>query len=133
VPEAAEEAARFVHHACQGKRRAIGREPSSTEDQFYQKVIEQALAYLGSKILCPTRVVTCVADVGVRAGQTLASRIYDAYVGGKVNKRFLRMLFCAPLYEPGAARELCFATVERLKLPRIQPSSGSGQRLQMVS
>ena len=74
--------------------------------------------------------MTCVADASVRAGQTLASRIYDAYVAGKVNKRFLRGLFCAPLFEPGAARELCFDTAERLKLQRVQPPSGSGQRLQ---
>ena len=67
--------------------------------------MEQAVAYLGSKILCPTRVVTCVADTSIRMGQTLASRIYDAYVAGKVSKRFLRALFCAPVREPGAARE----------------------------
>jgi Haem-binding uptake, Tiki superfamily, ChaN len=133
VPEAAEEAARFVHHACQGKRSPIRLEASSMEDEFYRKVIEQALAYLGSKILCPSRVVTCVADASVRAGQTLASRIYDAYVAGKANKRFLRRLFCAPLCEPGAARELYFDTVERLKLQRAPLPSGSGQRLQMVS
>ena len=133
VPEAAEEAARFVHHACQGKRSAIRWEMSSMEDEFYRTVIEQALAYLGSKILCPTRVVTCVADASIRAGQTLASRIYDAYVAGKVNKQFLRRLFCTPLHESGAARELCFDTAERLKLPRVQAPSGSDQRLQMVS
>jgi hypothetical protein len=130
VPEAAEEAARFVHHACQGKGRVMGSESSSMEDEFYRKAIEQALAYLGSKILCPSRVVTCVADASVRAGQTLAGRIYDAYVAGKVNKRFLRMLFCAPVCEPGAARELYFGTAERLKLQCVPAPSGSGQRLQ---
>jgi heme-binding uptake protein ChaN (Tiki superfamily) len=133
VPEAAEEAARFVHHACQSKGRVMGSESSSMEDEFYRKAIEQALAYLGSKILCPSRVVTCVADASVRMGQMLASRIYDAYVAGKVNKRFLRMLFCAQLYAPGAARELYFDTAERLKLQPVQLPSGSDLRLQMVS
>ena len=133
VPEAAEEAARFVHHACQGEERVKGSESNSTEDEFYLRAIEQALAYLGSKILCPTRVVTCVADASVRMGQTLASRIYDAYVAGKVSKRFLRMLFCAPLHEPGSARELYFDTVERLELQRVHLPAGSGQHLQMVS
>ena len=133
MPEAAEEAARFVHHACQGEGSTAGSEVRSMDDEFYRKAIEQALAYLGSKILCPSRVVTCVADASVRMGQTLASRIYDAYLAGKVNKRFLRMLFCAPLCEPGAARELYFDTVERLKLQRIPPPSGSDQRLEMVS
>jgi hypothetical protein len=137
MPEAAEEAARFVHHACQGKGSTVGSEAGpeagSTEDEFYRKAIEQALAYLGSKILCPSRVVTCVADASVRMGQTLASRIYDAYVAGKVNKRFLRMLFRTSLCDPGAARELYFETVERLKLQPIELPSGSGQPLQMVS
>ena len=132
MPEAAEEAARFVHHACQGKcSAAVG--SCSTEDEFYRKAIEQALAYLGSKILCPSRVVTCVADASVRMGQMLASRIYDAYVAGEVNKRFLRILFCAPLCEPGAARELYSDTVERLKLRSVPPPSGFRQSLQMVS
>jgi Haem-binding uptake, Tiki superfamily, ChaN len=133
MPEAAEEAARFVHHACQAEGSTVESEARSAEDEFYRRAIEQALSYLGSKILCPSRVVTCVADTSVRMGQTLSSRIYDAYVSGKVNKRFLRMLFCAPLLEHGTARELYFATVERLKLQRVQPPSDSDQRLQMVS
>ena len=133
MPEAAEEAARFVHHACQGEGSTVRPEARLAEDEFYREAIEQALAYLGSKILCPSRVVTCVADASVRMGQMLASRIYDAYVAGKVNKRFLRMLFCAPLGESGAARELYFSTVRELESGRIPPPAGFGQLSQMVS
>jgi Haem-binding uptake, Tiki superfamily, ChaN len=132
VPEAAEEAARFVHHACLGTAFAP-MEANATEDQFYRRTIEQAVAYLGSKILCTSRVMTCVADASVRMGQTLASRVYEAYVSGKVNKRFLRMLFCAPLSERGAARDLYFNTLVRLRVQRIPTRFGFGQLPQMVS
>jgi Haem-binding uptake, Tiki superfamily, ChaN len=132
MPEAAEEAARFVHHACQGGEIVHGGHVSQ-EDGFYTRVIERAIAYLGSKILCPTRVVTCVADPGIRLGQMLASRIYDAYVGGKVNKRFLCALFCAPVREAGAAREIYFSTVAKLKGECIPPPARFSQLSQMVS
>jgi Haem-binding uptake, Tiki superfamily, ChaN len=132
MPEAAEEAARFVHHACRGE----GISPAaqvSEEDEFYRRVIEQAIAYLGSKILCPTRVVTCVADASVRLGQMLANRAYDAYVAGKVNKRFLCALFCAPVGEPGAAREIYLSTIAKLKPGCIPPPARFSQLSPMVS
>jgi hypothetical protein len=62
----AEEAARFLHHACRnsgdrcadesqagsgGKKRL----PSSPEDTFYTRVLEHALAYFGSRALYPAR------------------------------------------------------------------------------
>ncbi len=132
MPEAAEEAARFVHHACHGGEVAPAWD-ASEEDEFYNRVMEQAVAYLGSKILCPTRVVTCVADTSIRMGQTLASRIYDAYVAGKVSKRFLRALFCAPVREPGAAREIYFSAIAKLKPGCILLPAHFGQFSPMVS
>lgn len=132
MPEAAEEAARFVHHGCQGGEITPATQVSQ-EDEFYQRVIEQAVAYVGSKILCPTRVVTCVADASIRLGQMLASRIYDAYVAGRVNKRFLRTLFCAPIHEAGAAREIYFSSVAKLNGECIPPPARFSQHSQMVS
>jgi hypothetical protein len=53
MPWAAEQAARFVHSVCRGaSRKPIG---LSVEDMFYAKVMETALAFLGSKVLCPSR------------------------------------------------------------------------------
>jgi len=132
MPEAAEEAARFVHHACHPEEIASAIKPSK-EDEFYKHVVEQAAAYLGSKILCPTRVVTCVADASVRLGQTLASHVYEAYVAGKVNKRFLRALFCASILEPGAAREIYLSTMAKLKSGCVPPLAHFGQISPMVS
>ncbi len=51
MPWAAEQASRFVHHACR-----IGASVyQSPEDSFYGHVLETALAFLGSKVLCPSR------------------------------------------------------------------------------
>ncbi len=52
MPWAAEQAARFVHQACRGFCKNAAQNGA---DEFYNKVIEVALAFLGSKILCPSR------------------------------------------------------------------------------
>jgi hypothetical protein len=62
---AAEDAARFLHHACrglpqrlngQGENHSSAQEnPSATTDAFYTQVIEHALAYFGSRVLYPSR------------------------------------------------------------------------------
>jgi len=60
---AAEDAARFLHQACQGLPRRCngGAEGQGTEsstrtiDTFYARVIEHAVAYFGSRVLYPSR------------------------------------------------------------------------------
>src|SRR5229473_3059082 len=63
---AAEDAARFLHHACRGlPQRLNGRGidggleqeagPVLTSDGFYARVIEHAVAYFGSRVLYPSR------------------------------------------------------------------------------
>jgi hypothetical protein len=55
---AAEEAARFLHHACRGlPAQVTAREEAADEpgDFFYGRVLENALAYFGSKVLYPAR------------------------------------------------------------------------------
>lgn len=51
MPWAAEQASRFVHHACSRGKPAI----PSADDAFYAAVLESALGFLGSKVLCPSR------------------------------------------------------------------------------
>jgi hypothetical protein len=63
--QAAEDAARFLHHACRGlpKRmngHAVGESGDATSgtneiDGFYIRVIEHAVAYFGSRVLYPSR------------------------------------------------------------------------------
>jgi len=55
---AAEEAARFLHHACRGlPARVTAREEAADEpaDFFYGRVLENALAYFGSRVVYPAR------------------------------------------------------------------------------
>jgi len=65
VERGAEEAARFVHHACQGTllRPAPVDTQLSPEDIFYARVLTEALAYFGSRVLCPTRPSVREADL----------------------------------------------------------------------
>jgi Haem-binding uptake, Tiki superfamily, ChaN len=64
---AAEDAAHFLHQACQGLPRRLQGQPAgwnasppvprrtSTLDRFYRRVIESAVAYFGSRVLYPSR------------------------------------------------------------------------------
>jgi len=63
---AAEDAARFLHHACQGLPRRLRAHPEadavpverngeSAVDLFYGRVVEHAVAYFGSRVLYPSR------------------------------------------------------------------------------
>jgi Haem-binding uptake, Tiki superfamily, ChaN len=66
---AAEEAARFLHHACRGLPSRVNghprldAKPLPAEDLFYAHVVEDALAYFGSRVLCPARPPLREADL----------------------------------------------------------------------
>jgi hypothetical protein len=149
---AAEDAARFLHQACQGLPRRIqghaaGEISSEDEhrklsiDDFYARVIEHAVAYFGSRILCPSRPALegdeaqplsragCekAAQAAGRAdaneteasaqkwGYRIGGQLYDAYLAGKVAPSGLRRLFLAHLDEPGVARKVCTAALAKLR------------------
>jgi uncharacterized iron-regulated protein len=61
---AAEDAARFLHHACRGLPRSVNHRSAEDHgalsrrhpaDHFYARVIEHTVAYFGSRILYPSR------------------------------------------------------------------------------
>lgn len=63
---AAEDATRFLHHACRGlPERINGRipEPPAPEDAFYVAVLENAIGYFGSRVLYPARPAYRDADL----------------------------------------------------------------------
>ena len=157
---AAEDAARFLHHACQGlpQRRSnhpacgseiAGREPASAVDRFYARVIEHAVAYFGSRILCPSRPpadagtpvllsrAACekTAQSAIRGdaarleaaamewGFRIGSQIYDAYLAGKIAPCGVRRLFLAHLDEPGLAKKVCSAVISKLRSISRRPLS----------
>jgi hypothetical protein len=143
---AAEDAARFLHHACRGlPQRMNGHGPNNHEtsaiDDFYRRVIEDAVAYFGSCVLYPARPAPDETDPcpvsrtalekaaqeaarGEEAqldasalmwGYRLGSQIYKIYLAGKVKPSGLRRLFLARLEGPGAARKVCTAVLARMR------------------
>ncbi len=188
----AEEAASFLHHACRGSvskpadgnGNGNGSGPAEPPGRFYSRVLEHALAYLGSRVLYPARTPVREADLytlyaqsqaeiestavcsyaeymrmldflvlhkdyeasirryvatpalieeGVRftgerfdfatrqLGYMLGTELYDAYVSGRVGKRFLRSLFFHKSHELNGARDFYFAVVRRMRRPRKRP------------
>jgi len=81
---AAEDVARFLHHACQGlpqtgathTAESDGQKNRSAVDEFYVRVIEHAVAYFGSRVLYPSRATPNQEELGVlsRAACTKAAR-----------------------------------------------------------
>ena len=62
----AEDATRFLHHACRGlPNRINGKTPAplAPEDAFYATVFEHALAFFGSRVLYPARPAFRDADL----------------------------------------------------------------------
>jgi len=147
---AAEDATRFLHSACQGMPGRLNGHPATASeadpchnrsiDHFYIRVIEHAVAYLGSRVLYPARPAVAgggqllsraacekAALAAVAAGRgkceneardlgySIGSQIYDAYLAGRVAPSGLRRLFLAHLSEAGMARKVCAAVIAKLR------------------
>jgi hypothetical protein len=149
---AAEEAARFLHHACRGALRARGEATRNAKDRFCSQVLESALGYLGSRILYPARNMpesigrnelsraslerhiensghlasAEYRDLAQRVGYTLGNSAYEAYVAGSLSKSSLRQLFLRHL-EEGAAREMCLSLLGGKQAePKKARAAGAG-------
>jgi hypothetical protein len=150
--QAAEDATRFLHHACRGlPERLSGRTVNEDEnaesfaalttDLFYTRVIEDAVAYFGSRVLYPSRPAAemqnwsalsraaCekAALAAIRGdnekfesiardwGYRIGSQIYAAYLEGKIKPAGLRRLFLVHLDKPGLARKVCAAVIAKVR------------------
>ena len=151
---AAEEVARFLHHACRGlPLRRNGRVLATHEpvDRFYARTLEHALAYFGSRVLHPARLavrdenwcdfslgackkVVQAALSGDRAkfdslaqefGYSLGSELYDLYLGGRVSRSVLRHLFLTHSEEPGKARKACGEIVRKVRSSCEKPRAST--------
>jgi hypothetical protein len=126
MPWAAEQAVRFVYHACRG---TFPKTPSS-EDGFFSRVLETSLGFFGSKILCPSRKLFPESEIyeprpraagNIRIlGHALGSDLYSAYVRGQVSKRWLRGLFFKDLSKPGIARVVYERAAEKVSAARSE-------------
>jgi uncharacterized iron-regulated protein len=130
---AAEEAARFLHHACRGLpllRNGRTVETGESIDRFYARTLEHALAYFGSRVLYPARpaagnddrdlIAACEKlaqdaahggrvrfdGTAQKLGYALGSELYDGYLAGRVSRSVLRRIFLANLEKPDAARKV---------------------------
>ncbi len=142
----AEEAARFVHHACRppassADEATASSERAKREELFYTRVVEHALGYFGSRLLYPARPGVRGFNLGAlsaqpqqavkeqsrftgakfafateKLGYMLGSELYDAYLAGRLSKRYIRSLFFRKLHG-SAARSTYFQTVCRARTP----------------
>lgn len=129
---AAEEAARFLHHACRGLPLRNGQHSvSDPADDFYARVLEDALAYFGSRLLNPERAtpgrkallslhaveehfkrITEESErdlVAQEMGYQIGNHLYEKYLDASVSAGFARKLFLADLSKAGEARRICSA------------------------
>lgn len=149
---AAEEAARFLHHACRGLPwRRNGHNPPDIDptDRFYVRCVEHALAYFGSRVLYPARPAVrnqqgCTFSakfcqrftrealrgdrtqfdfLAQRLGYRLGSELYDAYLRGNVSRAALRQLYLAHMEAPGEAWSVLQEILHKIGSSRKKPCS----------
>ena len=142
----AEEAARFLHHACRALPNFGRRRPSlERSDEFFARVLEHAVAYFGSRVLYPNRpapeeensgaVTAAICRQSLKSalrsgfeavaeelGYQLGSDLYTDYLAGRFTPGAFRRLLMAGLDEPGAARKNCLRLVAR-KSKKLPPTS----------
>ena len=146
---AAEETARFLHHACRGLPLRHGKQASlgAQSDRFYARTVEHALAYFGSRVLYPARpavrdpqgsnltskVCQQAMKSALRAdrddfnaaaqdlGYKLGSDLYDAYLRGCVSRTALRHLFLAHIEQAGTASQVVREITTKCRSTRKKP------------
>jgi uncharacterized iron-regulated protein len=151
---AAEEASRFLHHACRGlplRRNGHAVAAGEAADRFYARTIEHTLAYFGSRVLYPARPTISDEEacefsrtacerlmqdalhsdrhkfdsIAQKLGYTLGSQLYDAYLRGCISRSVLRHLFLARIEEPGKARRTCWEVAKKIRASRKKPCAST--------
>jgi hypothetical protein len=154
MTSAAEEAGRFLHHACRGlplRRNGHAIAAGEPMDRFYGRTLEHALAWFGSRVLYPAR--PAVSDqeacefsraaceklmhealradrnkfdcIAQKLGYTLGSQLYDAYLRGCVSRSVLRHLFLARIEQPGKAQAVCWEVARKIRGSRKKPCANA--------
>jgi hypothetical protein len=91
IAQAAEEASRFLRHACQGMKAQC--------DPFSRQV-DAALAHFGSRLLCPA--VGLNGSFSSEPGEAL----YQAYIAGRVTRAALRRVFLTRVQDSDHAQKI---------------------------
>jgi hypothetical protein len=135
----AEEAARFLHHACQG---LPGRGTKlERRDEFYARVMENTVGYFGARVLYPNRPaegedvnaeVTAALyrqslksalrgdfdSVARELGYQLGNDLYSDYLAGRFTRSAFRRLLLTHLNGPGEAKTACLRLLARNRKKR---------------
>jgi len=145
----AEEAARFLHHACRGLTSGANMHSDKNEnsDRLYCLTVEHALGYFGSRVLYPARspkdesLLPAKLDLnperlrsdGIKSeamaqqlGYELGDHLYDAYLEGRVTRCALRRLFLAQLENPGTAKKVCLELVNGVRPEKKKAGAAAG-------
>ncbi|HZR57782.1 MAG TPA: ChaN family lipoprotein [Terriglobales bacterium] len=147
INHAAEEAARFLFHACHGLpalRSSFANLVLQPSDHFYAHVIEEALSSLGARVLDPakrsldtpgtsklsvTNLRRAAESSGggrktaIELGRLLGDRLHNHFVEGRFSRAALRRLFLIHLEEPGAALQMCRNLIKNPVCPNRQGPS----------
>jgi len=150
----AEEAARFLHHACRGlplRRNGQCATANGRMDRFYARTVEHALAYFGSLVLYPARRASLEDNpsgfsyrltaqfakdalrsdraefdsLAEKLGFALGSQLYQAYLRGSLSRTVLRHFFLAHIDESGKAKEVCQDMIRRIRCTRKKPCASA--------
>jgi hypothetical protein len=151
---AAEEAARFLHHACRGlpwRKNSQGPPEITPADRFYVRSVEHALAYFGSRVLYPARPEVrnrqgCTFSakfcqkfmrealrgdrsqfdaLAQKLGYRLGSELYDAYLRGSVSRMALRRLYLAHMEKTGEAWSVMESIIHKIASSRKKPCASA--------
>ena len=138
---AAEDAARFLHHACRGLPQRLNRQAGSgaeaaeisttrTTDDFYARVVEHAVAYFGSRVLYPARPAPAPEESGMLS-RAACEKAAQAAIGTDEEKfeRIARdwgyrlgsqiyVAYLAGKVKPGGLRRLFLAHLDQPGLAR---------------
>ena len=129
---AAEEAARFLHHACRGlPLRGLTRQ-AKRANSFYGRVLETALGFLGSLLLHPqpnqfdeqppillSNITGHESSASSELlGTMLAEALYRGYLKGRIPRSYLRQLFLAQISKPAEAKALFQQAAAKLEKQR---------------
>ena len=138
---AAEDATRFLHHACRGLPQRLNGQnvngdeiadstPALTTDAFYTRVVEHAVAYFGSRVLYPSRPAPETEDSASlsraaceRAAQAAARGDEDKFEslardwGYRIGSR-IYATYLAGKVKPGGLRRLFLAHLDQPGLAR---------------
>jgi hypothetical protein len=114
---AAEEAARFLHHACRGLPYRAGMDHAIFESS---EALEFALGYFGSRVLYPVRTEGSESPARIpknkQRGYELGKALYDEYVRGEVTQNVLRRIFLAHVEEQNLADALWAELADKYRI-----------------